>query len=149
MATHRHLLINAQIEKTINTDNIVNFLTFFVDQINMSIIEGPFVNEKENGEVAVAVILEDSHVAFYTVDDQFPIRVQFDVYYWKQFDLVKLINLFKEYFHVQEVSSIRMLGRFESSLCLVDKVKPGWMDNYLNSLEISDSKESEDYDVPF
>ena len=142
MINHRHLLVNAKINNLIDIEQQgLEFIKFLVDQININIIEGPFVNNS-----TVAVILKNSHIAFNIINEPIPCGIQFDIYTWENLDIYKIMKAANKYFDIQETSSVRMLGRHECNLCLIEKIKPGWIENYLQNLELNGAQGS---DIPW
>ena len=84
MIFHKHLLINAKVNKPMKSeDEAIEFLKDLVDSINMKIIKGPFASYVEvigNRGLTAMVMIETSHIAFHIWDEESPALLQFDLY---------------------------------------------------------------------
>lgn len=105
MIYHKHLLINAKINKPIKTEEEgISFLTNLVNSIDMKIIKGPFasyVDKEGNRGLTAIVMIETSHIAFHIWDETDPALIQFDLYTCGQLEVNKILDMFKETFDVQ------------------------------------------------
>ncbi len=84
MLFHKHLLVNAKINKPISSEEEgIDFLKSLVEKIDMKIIKGPFssyVDKVGNKGLTVIVMIETSHIAFHIWDEPNPGILQFDLY---------------------------------------------------------------------
>jgi S-adenosylmethionine/arginine decarboxylase-like enzyme len=104
MLFHKHLLINAKIEKPIqDQDQAIEFLTKLVDRINMKIIQGPFasyVDKPGNRGLTAIVMIETSHIAFHIWDEESPGLMQFDLYTCGDLNLSEVLLAIGEQFNI-------------------------------------------------
>jgi S-adenosylmethionine/arginine decarboxylase-like enzyme len=84
MLFHKHLLVNAKINKPISSEEEgIDFLKSLVEKIDMKIIKGPFssyVDKVGNKGLTGIVMIETSHIAFHIWDEPNPGILQFDLY---------------------------------------------------------------------
>jgi S-adenosylmethionine/arginine decarboxylase-like enzyme len=110
MIYHKHLLINAKVKDSINTEEAgIDFLTNLVNQIDMKIIKGPFasyVDKEGNRGLTAIVMIETSHIAFHIWDEIDPALIQFDLYTCGQLELDKVISIFKDTFNLIEMDYV-------------------------------------------
>ena len=104
MLFHKHLLINARVEKPMNNEEeAVSFLQKLVERIDMKIIQGPFasyVDKPGNRGLTAIVMIETSHIAFHIWDEEDPSLVQFDLYTCGKLDLAQVLLAFGETFSI-------------------------------------------------
>jgi S-adenosylmethionine/arginine decarboxylase-like enzyme len=104
MLFHKHLLINARVEKPMKTEGqAMAFLEKLVERIDMKIIKGPFasyVDKPGNRGLTAIVMIETSHIAFHIWDEQDPGLVQFDLYTCGKLDLPEVLNVIREDFDI-------------------------------------------------
>jgi S-adenosylmethionine/arginine decarboxylase-like enzyme len=104
MLFHKHLLINAKIEKPIqDQDQAIEFLTKLVDRIDMKIIKGPFasyVDKPGNRGLTAIVMIETSHIAFHIWDEESPGLMQFDLYTCGDLNLSEVLLAIGEQFNI-------------------------------------------------
>ena len=104
MIYHKHLLINAQINNPMKSeDEAVIFLNNLVKAIDMKILKGPFasyVDKQDNRGLTALVMIETSHIAFHIWDEQSPSLLQFDLYTCGQLQLDKVFEILKETFSI-------------------------------------------------
>jgi S-adenosylmethionine/arginine decarboxylase-like enzyme len=104
MLFHKHLLINAKVEKPISSEEeATTFLKDLVERIDMKIIKGPFasyVDKPGNRGLTAIVMIETSHIAFHIWDEEDPSLLQFDLYTCGKLDLAEVLLAFGETFNV-------------------------------------------------
>ena len=104
MLFHKHLLINAKVEKPMKTEGqAMAFLEKLVDRINMKIIKGPFasyVDKPGNRGLTAIVMIETSHIAFHIWDEEDPGLMQFDLYTCGELNLPQVLLAIGEDFNV-------------------------------------------------
>ena len=104
MIFHKHLLINAKVEKPMKTEGqAMAFLEKLVDRINMKIIKGPFasyVDKPGNRGLTAIVMIETSHIAFHIWDEEDPGLVQFDLYTCGELNLPLVLLALGEDFNI-------------------------------------------------
>jgi S-adenosylmethionine/arginine decarboxylase-like enzyme len=93
---HKHILIRADVNKPPKTiDEVVNWLTKLIKDIDMKILDGPYakrVDMKGNEGVTGMAIIETSHVVIHTWDAITPSLIQLDVYSCKDFNPLVILN---------------------------------------------------------
>jgi S-adenosylmethionine/arginine decarboxylase-like enzyme len=93
---HKHILIRADVNKPPKTtDEVVNWLTQLIKDIDMKILDGPYakrVDMKGNEGVTGMAIIETSHVVIHTWDAITPSLIQLDVYSCKDFNPLVILN---------------------------------------------------------
>jgi S-adenosylmethionine/arginine decarboxylase-like enzyme len=93
---HKHILIRADVNKPpTTTDEVVNWLTQLIKDIDMKILDGPYakrVDMKGNEGVTGMAIIETSHVVIHTWDKITPSLIQLDVYSCKDFNPLVILN---------------------------------------------------------
>jgi S-adenosylmethionine/arginine decarboxylase-like enzyme len=104
MILHKHLLINAKINKPMKSeDEAIEFLKDLVSSINMKIIKGPFASYVDvvgNRGLTAMVMIETSHIAFHIWDEQSPALLQFDLYTCGYLDTQPVLNTIEKSFEV-------------------------------------------------
>lgn len=104
MIFHKHLLINAKVEKPMKTEGqAMAFLEKLVDRIDMKIIKGPFasyVDKPGNRGLTAIVMIETSHIAFHIWDEEDPGLMQFDLYTCGELNLSQVLLAIGEDFNV-------------------------------------------------
>lgn len=104
MTYHKHLLINAKVDKPMTSeDEAIDFLTNLVKSINMKIIKGPFssyVHVEGNRGLTAMVMIETSHIAFHIWDEVSPALLQFDLYTCGALDHKAVLSMIKDKFSV-------------------------------------------------
>ena len=93
---HKHILIRTDVNKPpTTTDEVVNWLTQLIKDIDMKILDGPYakrVDMKGNEGVTGMAIIETSHVVIHTWDAITPSLIQLDVYSCKDFNPLVILN---------------------------------------------------------
>jgi S-adenosylmethionine/arginine decarboxylase-like enzyme len=91
MIQHKHLLIRAQITNPIlNTEQISDWISSLVKIIEMKVLHGPvsvYCNKICNKVVTGFAIIETSHIALHTWDEEDPAILQLDVYTCSKLDI--------------------------------------------------------------
>lgn len=104
MIFHKHLLINAKVEKPMKTEGqAMAFLEKLVERINMKIIKGPFasyVDKPGNRGLTAIVMIETSHIAFHIWDEENPGLMQFDLYTCGELNLPSVLLALREEFNI-------------------------------------------------
>ncbi len=104
MLFHKHLLINAKVEKPISSEEeATTFLKDLVERIDMKIIKGPFasyVDKPGNRGLTAIVMIETSHIAFHIWDEGDPSLLQFDLYTCGKLNLAQVLLALGETFNV-------------------------------------------------
>lgn len=104
MIFHKHLLINAKINKPMKSeDEAIEFLKDLVASIDMKIIKGPFASYVDvvgNRGLTAMVMIETSHIAFHIWDEQSPALLQFDLYTCGSLDAETVLTTIKKSFEV-------------------------------------------------
>ncbi len=104
MLFHKHLLINAKVEKPMNSEKKAKtFLKDLVERIDMKIIKGPFasyVDKPGNRGLTAIVMIETSHIAFHIWDEEDPSLLQFDLYTCGKLNLAQVLLALGETFNV-------------------------------------------------
>lgn len=102
MLPHKHLIITADIENTYFTENeISKWISDLVKTIEMKILFGPvsiYSTKKENQGITSFCIIETSHIALHLWDEEFPGKLQLDVYSCSNFckeDIFNSLSFFK------------------------------------------------------
>ena len=107
LLVHKHLIIRAEaVKPPTDEEQLKEWMTEFVESINMKIFMGPYVKYCEmpgnKGITAVAVI-ETSHIAMHVWDEPAPALMQFDVYSCANFDVEKICDKIKSDFNIQKI----------------------------------------------
>jgi S-adenosylmethionine/arginine decarboxylase-like enzyme len=101
---HKHLLINAKIDKPFTSAyQGIDFLKELVNKIDMKIIQGPYasyVNKIGNRGLTAVVMIETSHIAFHIWDEKNPALIQFDLYTCGSLKVQKVLDSFIDTFEV-------------------------------------------------
>jgi len=101
---HKHLLINAKIDKPFTSAyQGIDFLKELVEKIDMKIIQGPYasyVNKMGNRGLTAVVMIETSHIAFHIWDEKNPALIQFDLYTCGSLQVKKVLDAFIDTFEV-------------------------------------------------
>jgi len=104
MIFHKHLLINAKVNKPMKSeDEAIEFLKDLVGSINMKIIKGPFASYVDvvgNRGLTAMVMIETSHIAFHIWDEQSPALLQFDLYTCGSLDAESVLTTIEKSFEV-------------------------------------------------
>jgi len=104
MIFHKHLLINAKVNKPMKSeDEGIEFLKDLVGSINMKIIKGPFASYVEvmgNRGLTAMVMIETSHIAFHIWDEESPALLQFDLYTCGSLDAELVLTTIDKSFEV-------------------------------------------------
>ena len=104
MLFHKHLLINARVEKPMSSEEEAKtFLKNLVERIDMKIIQGPFasyVDKPGNRGLTAIVMIETSHIAFHIWDEEDPGLMQFDLYTCGELYLPKVLLSLGEDFNI-------------------------------------------------
>ena len=104
MIFHKHLLINAKVNKPMKSeDEAIEFLKDLVGSINMKIIKGPFASYVEvigNRGLTAMVMIETSHIAFHIWDEESPALLQFDLYTCGSLDAELVLTTIDKSFEV-------------------------------------------------
>jgi S-adenosylmethionine/arginine decarboxylase-like enzyme len=104
MIYHKHLLVNAKVEKPMKTEGeAMAFLEKLVERIDMKIIKGPFasyVDKPGNRGLTAMVMIETSHIAFHIWDEEDPGLMQFDLYTCGELVLGDVLNSLQENFNI-------------------------------------------------
>ena len=93
---HKHLLVRAEILKPpTSTSWCSMWLTSLISKIDMKILKGPIVAYSDmvgNRGLTGIVIIETSHIAFHSWDENIPAVIQLDVYSCKDFEPQTIFN---------------------------------------------------------
>ena len=104
MLFHKHLLINARVEKPMSSEEEAKtFLKNLVERIDMKIIQGPFasyVDKPGNRGLTAIVMIETSHIAFHIWDEEDPGLMQFDLYTCGKLNLPSVLLALGEQFKI-------------------------------------------------
>ena len=104
MIFHKHLLINAKVNKPMKSeDEAIEFLKDLVTSIDMKIIKGPFASYVDvvgNRGLTAMVMIETSHIAFHIWDEQSPALLQFDLYTCGSLDTESVLTTIEKSFEV-------------------------------------------------
>lgn len=104
MIFHKHLLINAKVNKPMKSeDEAIEFLKDLVTSIDMKIIKGPFASYVDvvgNRGLTAMVMIETSHIAFHIWDEQSPALLQFDLYTCGSLDAELVLTTIEKSFEV-------------------------------------------------
>jgi S-adenosylmethionine/arginine decarboxylase-like enzyme len=110
MLFHKHLLINAKVNKPMQSENeAIDFLTRLVDKIDMKIIKGPFasyVDKEGNKGLTAIVMIETSHIAFHIWDEVEPGLLQFDLYTCGSLDVNTVFAIMQEAFDIDSLDYV-------------------------------------------
>ena len=102
MIYHKHLLVNAKINKPLfDEDEAKEFLVNLVKDIDMKILQGPFVTYLDvagNRGMTAVVMIETSHIAFHIWDEMAPCLLQFDLYTCGTLDTYKALEIIQKQF---------------------------------------------------
>ena len=104
MILHKHLLINAKVNKPMKSEEeAIEFLKDLVSLIDMKIIKGPFASYVDvvgNRGLTAMVMIETSHIAFHIWDEQSPALLQFDLYTCGYLDTQPVLTTIEKSFQV-------------------------------------------------
>lgn len=99
---HKHLLIRAQIGNPINNvTQIEKWISNLVDIIGMKLLHGPvsvYCDKTGNRGITGFAIIETSHIALHTWDEDDPATLQLDVYTCSELEIdlvIKELSLFQ------------------------------------------------------
>lgn len=102
MIPHKHLLVKAQISNPISdTEEISKWISSLVETIEMKVLHGPvsvYCNKTGNRGITGFAIIETSHIALHTWDEDEPALLQLDVYTCSQLEVdlvVKALSIFQ------------------------------------------------------
>lgn len=102
MIYHKHLLVNAKINRPLfDEDEASAFLRNLVEEIDMKILQGPFVTYLDvagNRGMTGVVMIETSHIAFHIWDEVAPCLLQFDLYTCGTLDKDKALEIIRDKF---------------------------------------------------
>ncbi len=103
MLQHKHLLVNLKVySPPRDSDEIEHFLAFLIKRVNMKIAkadtllknpQGYYCNTLGNQGATGTGILETSHTALHTWDENSPAKFDFDLYSCSEFDVQKVLTL--------------------------------------------------------
>jgi S-adenosylmethionine/arginine decarboxylase-like enzyme len=104
---HKHLIMNLAVSyPPKSADEVEAFLSFVIHRINMkiakadSLVKNPHAYYCKNaGNIGVtgSGILETSHTALHTWEEDAPMKFHFDLYSCSDFELLDIINLCKTF----------------------------------------------------
>jgi|SRR5210317_1062233 S-adenosylmethionine/arginine decarboxylase-like enzyme len=84
MQPHQHLIIRSEIKNPIKETNIIDiWVKELIYKINMKILQGPntvYCEKNGNRGLTSVTIIETSHIALHTWDEDNPALLQLDVY---------------------------------------------------------------------
>lgn len=102
MTQHKHLLVRAQISNPINDVlTIEKWISDLIDIIGMKALYGPasvYCDKEGNRGVTGFAMIETSHIALHTWDEQNPATLQLDVYTCSDLEIEKVfgaLSIFK------------------------------------------------------
>ena len=100
MTVHKHLIIRAEVNRPITSENeIKRWLRNIVKKIDMKIIKGPYasyVSKEGNRGITGVVMIETSHIAVHIWDETSPALVQCDVYSCAEFSSNEVLSEFMD-----------------------------------------------------
>lgn len=103
MLKHRHLIIRAEVQNTPDKNSLQymnNWFAKLIQDIDMKILNGPHLLYCEmpgNQGFTGVCIIETSHIALHTWDENDPKIIQLDVYSCSDVDIEIVINSIKEF----------------------------------------------------
>ena len=107
LLVHKHLIIRAEaIKPPMDEEILSNWLTDFIDSINMKVLMGPYVkyhNVPGNRGITGATIIETSHIVMHVWDEPHPALMQFDVYSCGEFDPEKICKKIKDDYDITKI----------------------------------------------
>jgi S-adenosylmethionine/arginine decarboxylase-like enzyme len=98
MNIHHHLIVRAEIlipPRKSDIDFITRWLDTLISDINMNILEGPiaiYCEKEGNRGMTAFAIIDTSHIALHTWDEESPGMMQLDVYSCAPFNLDNIID---------------------------------------------------------
>ena len=98
MNIHHHLVIRANIASPpteIDTIGVDIWMGNLIRAIGMNILDGPrtiYCNKTGNRGMTSSAIIDTSHIALHTWDEELPGMLQLDVYSCAAFDIFKIIS---------------------------------------------------------
>lgn len=123
MIQHKHLIVNALIERPILQEiEAERFLTDLVDQIRMKRIIEPiakYVTAEGNRGMTACILIETSHIAFHIWDEKEPAELRFDLYTCGSLDDALVRGILDDQFGLVE-STWQLLDR-ESDITLITR----------------------------
>jgi S-adenosylmethionine/arginine decarboxylase-like enzyme len=100
---HKHVLINLKVQSPPRDhEEVEAFLAFLIKRVNMKIAradsllknpQGYYCNTLGNSGATGTGILETSHTALHTWDEQSPCKFDFDLYSCSEFEVERVITL--------------------------------------------------------
>jgi len=100
---HKHVLLNLKVENPPRDhEEVEAFLSFLIKRVNMKIAKAPsilknptgyYCNTLGNSGATGTGILETSHTALHTWDEQNPCKFDFDLYSCSEFEVEKVLTL--------------------------------------------------------
>lgn len=122
MLQHKHLIVRAEVNKAPGPEDLDYMIEWFSDliiSIRMKILSGPHVvySEMENNRGFTGVcVIETSHVALHTWDEEDPAILQLDVYTCSDLDVMNVIgklDVFEprkvEYVYLDREKNVKLL----------------------------------------
>lgn len=107
MLKHKHLLVNLKVNAPPRDgEEVEYFLALLIKRVNMKIAradtllknpQGYYCNTLGNQGATGTGILETSHTALHTWDEQGPAKFDFDLYSCSEFDVQKVLNICKTF----------------------------------------------------
>lgn len=98
---HEHLIIRAVVENPpTDTAYMETWIRTLVDRIGMKILMGPYAAYSEmcgNRGLTVVTVIETSHIAFHSWDEESPGMVQLDVYSCAPVDKQVVLDMLQEF----------------------------------------------------
>lgn len=103
MLNHKHLLVNLKVAAPPRDhEEVESFLSFIIKRVNMRIAKAPTLPKNPMGYYCDTLgnqgatgtgILETSHTALHTWDEQSPAKFDFDLYSCSDFEVEKVLTL--------------------------------------------------------
>lgn len=111
---HKHLMLRGKANHVpVTTHEAINWLTDFVEFLDMKILQGPFssyVDVPGNRGITAVVMIETSHIAFHVWDEEQPALLQFDVYTCGALDVKSTLDRIRSFFEI-EMDDFRVYDR--------------------------------------
>lgn len=101
MQEHKHIILKAKVKsppKSTDVENINKWMTDLIDKISMKLLAGPFTvycDKQSNRGMTSVAIIETSHIALHTWDEENPGTIQLDIYTCSQLDILDVLNHFE------------------------------------------------------
>lgn len=103
MLKHKHLILHLEVKRPPkSSDSAVIFLSHTIDRVDMKAAKAKTLKQNPQGyycdlpgnEGVTAVgILETSHTVLHSWDQEYPAKIQFDLYSCKDFDIQQVVDL--------------------------------------------------------